>query len=94
MFINLLIAMAFTRHEVETLKTSLKEFVRNMKKIGIHPQVRVDQKSLFILIDLDEIVSIIRNRVMGCLTPASQRFVRVNVKRDGNIMTVEVYKLE
>jgi hypothetical protein len=94
MFINLLIAMAFTRHEVETLKTSLKEFVRNMKKIGIHPQVRVDQKSLFILIDLDEIVSIIRNRVMGCLTPTSQRFVRVNVKRDGNIMTVEVYKLE
>jgi hypothetical protein len=86
--------MAFTRHEIETLKTSLKEFVRNMKKIGIHPQVRVDQKSLFILIDLDEIVSIIRNRVMGCLTPTSQRFVRVNVKRDGNIMTVEVYKLE
>jgi hypothetical protein len=86
--------MAFTRHEVETLKTSLKEFVRNMKKMGIHPQVRVDQKSLFILIDMDEIVSIIRNRVMGCLTPTSQRFVRVNVKRDGNIMTVEVYKLE
>jgi hypothetical protein len=94
MFINLLIDMAFTRHEVETLKTSLKEFVRNMKKIGIHPQVRVDQKSLFILIDLDEIVSIVRNRVMGCLTPTTQRFVRVNVKRDGNIMTVEVYKLE
>jgi hypothetical protein len=94
MFINLLIDMAFTRHEVETLKTSLKEFVRNMKKMGIHPQVRVDQKSLFILIDLDEIVSIIRNRVMGCITPTSQRFVRVNVKRDGNIMTVEVYKLE
>jgi hypothetical protein len=94
MFINLLIVMAFTRHEVETLKTSLKEFVRNMKKIGIHPQVRVDQKSLFILIDLDEIVSIIRNRVMGCISPTSQRFVRVNVKRDSNIMTVEVYKLE
>jgi hypothetical protein len=86
--------MAFTRNEVETLKKSLKEFVRNMKKIGIHPQVRVDQKSLFILIDLDEIVSIVRNRVMGCLTPTTQRFVRVNVKRDGNIMTVEVYKLE
>jgi hypothetical protein len=86
--------MAFTRNEVETLKRSLKEFVRNMKKIGIHPQVRVDQKSLFILIDLDEIVSIIRNRVMGCITPTSQRFIRVNVKRDGNIMTVEVYKLE
>jgi hypothetical protein len=94
MFINLLIVMAFTRNEVETLKRSLKEFVRNMKKIGIHPQVRVDQKSLFILIDLDEIVSIVRNRVMGCITPTSQRFVRVNVKRDGNIMTVEVYKLE
>jgi hypothetical protein len=94
MFINLLIVMAFTRHEVETLKTSLKEFVRNMKKIGIHPQVRVDQKSLFILIDLDEIVSIIRNRVMGCISPTSQRLIRVNVKRDSNIMTVEVYKLE
>jgi hypothetical protein len=93
-FINLLIVMAFTRNEVETLKRSLKEFVRNMKKIGIHPQVRVDQKSLFILIDLDEIVSIVRNRVMGCISPTSQRFVRVNVKRDGNIMTVEVYKLE
>jgi hypothetical protein len=86
--------MAFTRNEVETLKRSLKEFVRNMKKIGIHPQVRVDQKSLFILIDLDEIVSIVRNRVMGCISPTSQRFIRVNVKRDGNIMTVEVYKLE
>jgi hypothetical protein len=86
--------MAFTRNEVDTLKRSLKEFVRNMKKIGIHPQVRVDQKSLFILIDLDEIVSIVRNRVMGCISPTSQRFVRVNVKRDGNIMTVEVYKLE
>jgi hypothetical protein len=94
MFINLLIAMAFTRNEVETLKRSLKEFVRNMKKIGIHPQVRVDQKSLFILIDLDEIVGIIRNRVMGCVNPTTQRFIRVNVKRDGNIMTVEVYKLE
>jgi hypothetical protein len=94
MFINLLIVMAFSRHEVETLKTSLKEFVRNMKKIGIHPQVRVDQKSLFILIDLDEIVSIIRNRVMGCISPTSQRLIRVNVKRDSNIMTVEVYKIE
>ena len=94
MFINLLIVMAFTRHEVETLKTSLKEFVRNMKKLGIHPQVRIDQKSLFILIDLDEIVGIVRNRVIGCITPTSQRFIRVNVKRDGNIMTVEVYKLE
>jgi hypothetical protein len=94
MFINLLIAMAFTRNEVETLKRSLKEFVRNMKKLGIHPQVRVDQKSLFILIDLDEIVGIIRNRVMGCVNPTTQRLIRVNVKRDGNIMTVEVYKLE
>jgi hypothetical protein len=94
MFINLLIAMAFTRHEVETLKASLKEFVRNMKKMGIHPQVRVNQKSLFILIDLDEIVGIIRNRVMGCVNPTTQRLIRVNVKRDGNIMTVEVYKLE
>jgi len=86
--------MAFTRYEVETLKNSLKEFVKNMKKLGIHPQVRVDQKSLFVMIDLDEIVAVIRNRVNSCLSPTSQRFIRMNIKRDGNIMTMEVYRIE
>ena len=86
--------MAFTKNEVEKMKTTLKQFVKNMKKIGIHPQVRIDQKHLDVIIDLDEIVSVIRNMVMSNVSPVAQRFLRVNVKRDGTLMIVEVYKVE
>ena len=86
--------MAFTQFELKQLKQTFKEFIKNMKRLGIHPRVNVEQKNLLIIIDLEELVQVIKNMVNSSVSVTTQRYLRWNIRRDGQLMIVEVGKHE
>jgi len=86
--------MAFTQFELKQLKQTFKEFIKNMKRLGIHPRVNVEQKNLLIIIDLEELVQVIKNMVNSSVSVTTQRYLRWNIRRDGQLMVVEVGKHE
>jgi len=86
--------MAFTQFELKQLKQTFKEFIKNMKRLGIHPRVNVEQKNLLIIIDLEELVQVIKNMVNSSVSVTTQRYLRWNIRRDGQLMVVEVGKYE
>lgn len=86
--------MAFTQFELKQLKQTFKEFIKNMKRLGIHPRVNVEQKNLLIIIDLEELVQVIKNMVNSSVSTTTQRYLRWNIRRDGQLMIVEVGKYE
>lgn len=75
----------FPEATVKRVREALKEFHRSMKKIGIHPRYEATSEEIIIIIPLDDIIRIIRNRVES----AVKGYVHTSVRHEGGYMVVK-----
>jgi len=79
----------FTDYELRRIKESLKEMIKGFRKVGLHPKFDIQGNEIFVLVDLDELAYVIKNRVTSAITPY-KGLISFNILRDEKYMKVVV----
>ncbi|MEM1725148.1 MAG: hypothetical protein QXW71_05210 [Thermoplasmata archaeon] len=80
--------MSFTEAELREVKKALKQLVKNFRKIGIRPMFNVNSNEIEILVDVDQIVQIIKNYVHSSLR--YEKRVNFSINREENMLKMVV----
>ena len=80
---------AFTEYELKRVKESLKEMIKGFRKVGLHPRYDISGNEIFVLIDLDELATVIKNRVVSSINPY-KHLIGFDIFRDEKYMRVVV----
>ncbi|MEM1725286.1 MAG: hypothetical protein QXW71_05930 [Thermoplasmata archaeon] len=80
--------MSFTEAELREVKKALKQLVKNFRKIGIRPLFDVKSDEIEILVDVDQIVQIIKNYVQSSLR--YEKRINFSINRQENMLKMVV----
>lgn len=80
--------MSFTEAELREVKKALKQLVKNFRKIGIRPIFNVSSNEIEILVDVDQIVQIIKNYVQSSLR--YEKRINFSINRQENMLKMVV----
>jgi len=81
--------VTFSEYELKRIKEALKNMIKGFRKIGLHPKYDIAGNEIFVLIDLDELATIIKNRVASAVNPY-KGVIDFNIFRDEKYMKVVV----
>ena len=79
----------FSDYELKRIKEALKQMIKGFRKIGLHPKYDISGNEIFVLIDLDELAMIVKNRVTSAVNPY-KGMIDFNIFRDEKFMKVVV----